>query len=185
MRFGRLPATLSLLLILLALAACGGEDDDSNRTFAPETGGGTVEQTPTAGSTATAPPIDRQPGEGVAIATASDTLFKETGPASAITSGIDRVSIVNLDNGKARDLPIERSSAVLAVASPDGSRCMVIDRSGSVVAVRLFGGEGKELASWSPKNRWLRNRKPRRPRSPVNVRPVRNSKPSTNRSLKS
>jgi hypothetical protein len=151
MKFGRIPGMLALVIILLAMAACGGGDDDSNRTFAPETGGGTVEQTPTAGPTLTAPPIDRQPGEGAAIATASDSLFKETGPASAIASGIDQVSIVNLDNGKARDLPVQRSSAVLAVAAPDGSRCLVIDRSGSAVALRLYGREGKELASWSPK----------------------------------
>jgi hypothetical protein len=152
MRSGRLPAMLSLLIVLLALAACGGGEDDSNRTFAPETGGGTVEQTPTVGPTLTAPPIDRQPGEGVAIATASDTLFKETGPASAIASGIDQVTIVNLDNGKAHDLPVRRSSAVLAVAAPDGSQCLVIDRSGTTVEVRLYGREGKELASWSPKS---------------------------------
>ena len=143
---------LSLLIVLLALAACGDGEDDSNRTFAPETGGGTVEQTPTVGPTLTAPPIDRQPGEGVAIATASDTLFKETGPASAIASGIDQVTIVNLDNGKAHDLPVRRSSAVLAVAAPDGSQCLVIDRSGMTVEVRLYGREGKELARWSPKS---------------------------------
>jgi hypothetical protein len=152
MKSGRISGAFALTLILLTVAACGGGDDDSNRTFAPETGGGTVvEQTPTAGPTLTVPPVDRQPGEGAAVASASDSLFKETGSASAIASGLDQVSIVNMDNGKARDLPIQRSSAVLAVAAPDGSRCLVIDRSGTTAALRLYDRGGKEIASWSPK----------------------------------
>ena len=133
MRFGRFSRLLAFTVVLAALAACGGGEDDSNRTFAPEASGGTVAPTETPGPTPTAPPVDRQPGEAAAVPTASDSLFKETGPRTAITSGIDKVSIVNLDNGKAFDLPIQRSLAVLAVASPDGSQCLVIDRTASAI----------------------------------------------------
>ena len=152
MRFGRFSRLLAFTVVLAALAACGGGEDDSNRTFAPEASGGTVAPTETPGPTPTAPPVDRQPGEAAAVPTASDSLFKETGPRTAITSGIDKVSIVNLDNGKAFDLPIQRSLAVLAVASPDGSQCLVIDRTGSAISVRNYGREGKVLAEWSPKS---------------------------------
>jgi hypothetical protein len=140
-------------IALITLSACGNSNsDDGDRSFAPETGSNAQLPTETPGPTSTPAPIDRQPGETVALATPSEDLFRAPGSAAAIASGLDRVTVVQLDSGKTTDLPVRRSSAILAVAAPDGSRCLVIDRSGGRVSVRMYGTDGKETASWSPKS---------------------------------
>jgi hypothetical protein len=140
---------VAVILIIGMLAACGG-DDDSDRTFAPETGGKTDLPTNTPNPTNTAPPLDRQPGESSGELAGSDQWFKQAGAAQAITGGIDEVAIVTVGSGKARKLPIARQASVLAVAAPDGSACLVIDRSRSRLSVRRYKADGSLQAEWSP-----------------------------------
>jgi hypothetical protein len=150
-----LAMVVVISIALVTLSACGSSNnsDDGDRSFAPETGTNAQLPTETPGPTSTPAPVDRQPGEVVVMATPSEDLFKASGSAAALTSGVDRVTVVHLDSGKATDLPVRRTSAILAAAAPDGSRCLVIDRSGGHVSVRMYGAGGKETASWSPKSR--------------------------------
>jgi hypothetical protein len=148
-----LAVAVVLAISLITLSACGNSNnDDGDRSFAPEAGSNAQLPTETPGPTSTPAPIDRQPGETAAMATPSEDLFKALGSAAALASGVDRVTVVQLDSGKATELPVRRSSSILAVVAPDGSRCLVINRSGGRVSVRMYGANGTETASWSPKS---------------------------------
>ena len=45
-------------------------------------------------------------------------------------------AIVQIENGDTEVLPLRRGTSTVAQVSPDGSRCLVIDRSGGEIAVR-------------------------------------------------
>ena len=57
----------------------------------------------------------------------------------------------SLATGKAQNVPVRRGSSVLAAAAPNGSACLVIDRTSGTVAVRLYLPDGSLVATWSPK----------------------------------
>ena len=146
---GRAVWAAVVLLLGAVLAACGSEDD-SGRTFAPEVRGDTGIPTSTPFPTSTAPPLNRQPGETTSGAERAGELFAQTGPAEAIISGLTRVNIVSVKDGESDELDIPRSSSILASASPDGDRCIVIDRTGGQIAVRMYLRDGSVVAEWSP-----------------------------------
>lgn len=137
------------LLLMGALAACG--DEESDRTFAPETGGAGLVSTSTPMPTSTVPPLDRQPGESPGESDDPSKLFQQTGSAEVMTAGWEDVSLVTVPSGKSRDLPVRRGPSILAVAAPDGTACLVLDRSESLPSVRLYRGDGSLVARWSPK----------------------------------
>ena len=131
MSFGRFCPDCGFAAILAALAACGGAEKTirSDVCAGGQRGYGSSRPRRRArpaplllliGSREKPPQFRRRPTR----------CSRRRGLERHITSGIDKVTMVNLDTGKAIDLPIQRSLAVLAVASPDGSQCLVIDRTG-------------------------------------------------------
>jgi hypothetical protein len=143
------PVLLTVMLVLGVLSACG--EEESNRTFAPETDGSSQLSTNTPMPTSTIPPLDRQPGESPGELADAKELFQQSGSAEAITSGAEAISIVTVQTGRARNLPIRRSPSILAVAAPDGSTCLILDRSAAVPSVQLYRADGTLVAKWSPK----------------------------------
>ena len=143
---------VAVLFVILLLGACGS-DDSEDRSFAPEAGDNASLPTDTPLPTETAPPIDRQPGEADAdVDVPASKLFDQTGPAAAITSGLQAISIVQIENGNTEVLPLPRGTSTVAQVSPDGSRCLVIDRSEGEIAVRLFDADGSVIAEWTPES---------------------------------
>jgi hypothetical protein len=133
------------------LTACGGDNsDDSDRSFAPEAQGDVALPTNTAAPTSTVGPLNRQPGESAATASVNAELFASTGPAKYLLTGIDSYVLVNLDDGKTRDLHVARTQFTTAAVSPDGKQVLLIDRAGGAPRAQMLSAKGASEATWSP-----------------------------------
>ena len=117
-------------VLALFLTACGGDNsDDSDRSFAPEAQGDVALPTNTAAPTSTVGPL---------------------GPAKYLLTGIDSYVLVNLDDGKTRDLHVARTQFTTAAVSPDGKQVLLIDRAGGAPRVQMLSAKGASEATWSP-----------------------------------
>ena len=142
-----------LLVLLMMLAACGsdsGEKDD--RSFAPETKGESTIPTNTPAPTSTLAPLDLQPGEDASSDTDGGELFDQSGPYVSVVSGLNELSVVDVDSGEATPLSVQRSSAILVTVSPDGQLTLIIDRTNGQLELRLLNAKGDQTAGWSPSN---------------------------------
>lgn len=148
----RLRTLSCLIVLLLLLAACGGDDDsqDEDRSFAPEIHGDTQLPTTTPAPTSTFAPLDIQPGESGQSSADAGQLLDQTGPAKAVLSGLNTFSIVKVDSGEAAELGVPRGTSTSVTLSPDGTRAVIVDRTGTATAVRMIDDTGKVVGEWSP-----------------------------------